>query len=234
MPICPRCGFETAGGSSACPLCGSALGAPAQREGGRAAWEDEAVPFPRNLLETWRESLFGPGAFFGRVAYEGSLARPLLYYLVISVASAFFTLWWEAVGWVPGRALLGDRSGAEALVNFFLSPFAALFGLAGWTLVLHLFVLLLAPSRRGLGATARVVCYSSGPMVLTAVPFLGAVVGGVWTLVLQVVGVRVAHRTTAGRAAAAVLLPLGGVLLLALLVVMLVVVVGLGFLEMYR
>lgn len=236
MPICPGCGFEATAGSTACPLCGHDLTPPASETEDRLpAWEDAAVPFPRNLLETWRESLFEPGRFFGGVAYEGSLARPLLYYLVIAVAGAFFTLWWQAVGWMPARALLGgDTSGPEALVSFFLSPFAALFGLAVWTLVLHLFVVIVAPRRRGLGATARVICYSGGPMVLTAVPFLGVLVGGVWTVVLQVVGIRSAHRTTTGRAVAAVLLPVAALLLLVGMLVVVAVVAGLALLEMYR
>jgi hypothetical protein len=39
------------------------------------------------------------------------------------------------------------------------------------------------------------------------VPIVGTLVGAVWGIVLQVVGIRTAHRTTTGRAALVVILP---------------------------
>lgn len=213
MPVCTHCGFEVGPEAEACPLCGTGLsGGPAAGPGpAPVAWEDAAVAFPRDLLLTWRESLFEPAAFFARVGWAGGLARPVLYYLVVSVVGAFFTLWWEAVGWAPSLGIAGleerIEGGAGALVNFFLSPFIALAALGIAGLVLHLFALLLAEDRRPLGDTYRVLCYGSGPGVFTAIPFAGPLVAAVWTVVLYVFGIREAHRTTTGRAAAIVLLP---------------------------
>lgn len=241
MPACPHCGFEVTEGAADCPLCGSELAPPGSDPGaagfgapdpsgsrsGDAApdgplpeWEDPGVSFPESFVRTWTESLLNPARFFPRVPWEGPLARPLLYFLLVSVAGAFFTLWWSALGLagtLPFALPVADLDvgrGALALVEFFLTPFAALLGLVLWTLILHLFALFLAPERRGLRATARVLCYASGPAVFTLVPFLGPLVGFFWGLVLQVLGLRAAHRTTTGRAVAIVLLPMGIFLLL--------------------
>lgn len=244
MAVCPHCGFEAEEGASACPLCGTRLGAStgseagvdvataAEAPGGGAGaaapepaegpppWEDPGASLPENFIATWRESVFEPGRFFPRVPWEASLPRPVLYLLIVMVIAAFFNLWWSALGVAAPLALgvtgqeAGMGRGAAALVEFFISPFAALFSLAISTLVFHFFALFLAPQHRGLGATARVICYASGPAVFSIVPILGQLVGFVWGLVLTVVGVREAHRTTTGRAAAIVLLPLG--ILLAL------------------
>lgn len=243
MPICPHCGFEADPGARACPLCGSGpLGPATEAEdaGPGPAWEDPGRAFTDRLLRTWRESLFEPTAFFRRARRGSSLSGPLLYFLLVTVVGAFFSLWWDALGVVPrgwdGVPVLGLRAEVDeaggALVGFFISPFAALVGLALWTLMLHLFVVVLVPDRRPLGSTARLLCYSAGPGVLSAVPILGSVVGAVWMAVLQIVGVREVHGATTGRAAAAVLAPLGILLLVGILLFALLLT-GAALLESY-
>lgn len=240
MPSCQHCGFDAGPEAERCPLCGSAPEGDAGKRGGRMEgsappWEERNRPAVDRLVETWRESLFRPAPFFRRVGRSGGLAGPLLYYLLATVVGAFFALWWELAGVGPGPWQLGGDGvspAAGALAGFFLSPFAALMSLAIWTLVLHLFVVLLVPARSPLGATARVICYSAGPSVFSAVPLLGPLVGVVWTLVLQVVGIREVHATTTGRAAAAVLVPLGLTVLAILgLAILVAVVAGSALLE---
>lgn len=235
MPTCPHCGHEADRGEARCPLCGSPLepepgpAGKAEPGAGLPAWEDPAVAFPADLWRTWRRSVLEPGAFFAGVPWGGGLARPVLYYLILSITAAFFTLWWEALGWMPVFPIppeMGSERGALALVDFFLSPFVALLGLGIGSLVLHLFAILLAPDRRGLGATVRVLSYGAGPAVFAVVPVLGPLVGLAWSLVLHVVGMREAHRTTTGRAAAIVFLPLAVFLALVVLTILALVLVA--------
>lgn len=242
MPICPHCGFEADPGSRACPLCGSGPLQHAQPgEGARAipAWEDPGLPFGTRLATTWKESLFEPAAFFRRVGRSQSVSGPLLYYLLVTVVGAFFSMWWEAAGvWPPIwegappgiAAEVGEP--AAAVFRFFLSPFIALVGLAVWTLVLHLFVLLFVPERQPIGSTARALCYSAGPTVFAVVPFLGGLVALAWITVLQVIGLREVHETTTGRAAVVVLAPLAIVFLMVVFLVVLLAA-GAALLETY-
>ncbi len=233
MPICPHCGFESGHGNIECPLCGTRLSEAAvahhdQTRAGSVAWEDSSVAFPASLLRTWRDSLFQPAAFFRRLAWEGSLARPLLYYLLVSITSAFFVLLWRSTDAPLLTAAFRPAAPLAPLVQFFLEPFAALIVLGLGVLVLQLFAVILAPARRGMRATARVFCYSAGPAVFTAAPVLGPAVGAVWSLVLLVMGLREAHRTTPGRAAAIVLIPVVGFLIVLGSLLVLLVLAGLA------
>lgn len=258
MPTCPGCGFEAEPGRDDCPVCGRRLseagggedtgpspgGTGPARKGaapppeGPTAWEDASVPFPRNLVETWTESLFRPVALFGRLSLDDSLLRPVLYLILVSVAGAFLDLLSAVVGL---RAPVGEalrevyglevavRSGQLELVSFFASPFSALLLLLIGTLVVHVFVRLLVSDARRMGATARILCYAWGPGVFG---FLGAA-GGLpgllaslvvtaWLFGLVAVGVREVHRTRTGRAVLVVVAPL---LLLGLLIFLLGLVV---------
>lgn len=220
MYVCPHCGHEAE--SDVCPLCGTEMGAGTEGAGDRPAppgrgagvgraspggpppFEDPAEGFLGGLWRSWKESLLRPSRFFSRVGDGGTILRPLLYYLIVTVVGAFFTLMWQSV-WislvqVEGYAEVGEAMAVGPVLSFFFSPFVALVVLVMGVLVYHLGALVLAPDRQGMAATARVVCYAAGPAVLAAVPVLGSLVAGVWTLVLQVVGLREAHRTTTGRA----------------------------------
>ncbi len=88
-------------------------------------------------------------------------------------------------------------------------------------------MLLLLDRRKGIGATARVFCYSWGPGVFALFPILGPPVGFVWSVVLLVIGVREAHQTTSGRAAAVVLTPLFALVLLLAILATLLILLGL-------
>ncbi len=223
MPVCSHCGFE-AGDVPACPLCGSSIlpsvpPGPGHRECPHEEaqtrlpeWEDPVVSFPRNLTGTWIRSLMNPGHFYAGVPFQAPVMRPLLYFLIVTIVSAAFNLWLSAIGVSSDFVYesLGYESmmdSSSTVINFWLTPFVSLGVLIAWTLILHLFVLILAPERRGPGATARVLCYSVGPSIFTLVPIVGTLVGAVWGIVLQVVGIRTAHRTTTGRAALVVILP---------------------------
>jgi hypothetical protein len=82
-------------------------------------------------------------------------------------------------------------------------PLALLIGAA----IQHLFLFLLGGAKRGFIATFRVQCYASAPLVLSIAPGCGSVVGGLWALVLAIIGLSAAHGISNGRAASAVLLP---------------------------
>ena len=208
---------------------------------GRIPWEDPGRGFPANLGATLAESLAGPSGFFRRIDPDVPFSRPLLYYLVVSVAGALFSALWTVSGGGPavpaemtealGYGGLGDPAARGWVVlEFFLSPFLALLGLAIWTVLIHPFCRLFADSRRPLSETGRVICYATGPAVLSIVPWVGGFAAAAGILVLTVVGLRERHRTTTGRAVAAVLIPLIGVtfLLVTLILFSLAVLGSLG------
>lgn len=190
------------------------------------AWEEGRLSSPAGMARTWWESLTRPTAFFERVDFAGSLARPVLYFLVVSIAASLLAVL-AALGGMDRAALdfFTEQYGVDArgvlVLGFFLSPFYALIGLGLASVVLHSFATLLAPDHGGLKATTRVVCYGAAPGVFAWVPYVGGVVALAWWAFLLAKGFRRAHSATPGRAAAIVLVP--GIL--ALLAVVLLVIV---------
>ncbi|MFQ5746820.1 MAG: YIP1 family protein [Gemmatimonadota bacterium] len=230
MSECGHCGFDVRSGDDACPLCGTpvtAVAAPARP----VPWEDPEVGFASGLWRTWKQSVIAPGEFFGGVDWNGPLGRPILYYLLLGVISALFSLLWIFAGVSDpfGGTDVGLEPRRFGLFVFFLSPFLGLLVLGMQTLVYHLFVAMLARDRRPMSATARAVSYAAGPAAFTAVPLLGALMAGIWTIVMVVFGLRAAHRTTTGRAVVVVILPfvLAVVLVLGFFLLLLVAVSGL-------
>ena len=175
-------------------------------------WEDPGTPFPSALAATWRTTLMEPGDFFRRVDYGGGFLRPLLYFLLVVVTWALLALAWQLV--VPSPLPGMESDGAAAALSFFVMPFLALVGLIVGSLVVHA-VAAFAGAGRGLGATARVLCYAAGPAVFAVVPLVGAVVAAGWSFAIQVRGLEEAHGLRTGEAVVAALVP--GVLLASVL-----------------
>ncbi|MCL7926904.1 MAG: YIP1 family protein [marine benthic group bacterium] len=175
-------------------------------------WEDPSSGFPSNLARTWIESLTEPVPFFRALEPEAPVARAVLYFLLMAVGAAFFSLLWGLAGSAPelppaAAGLVDLDTQSLQLFGFFLSPFANLLLLGLAALAVHLFVRMLTDSRLSMLATTRVVCYASGPALLTIVPWVGEIAGWIGSAVLLSIGVREVHGTTTGRAALTVLLP---------------------------
>ena len=175
-------------------------------------WEDPGVGFPANLGRTWIESLTRPVEFFRALEPEAPLARAVLYYLMMGIGAALFSLLWGVAGSAPelppeAASVIDLDPRALQLFGFFISPFANLILLGLAVLAVHAFVRLLTDSDRSAVATARIICYASGPALLTIVPWAGEVAGWIGSAVLLGIGVREVHGTTTGRASLIVLLP---------------------------
>jgi len=185
-------------------------------------WEDPEVGFPEDLGRTWIESLTAPVSFYRRLEPEAPLARAVLYFLIMAVGAALFSLLWGLAGSAPdlppeAAAVMDLDPRGIQLFGFFLSPFANLILLGMASVSVHLFVRLLTDSRHQFLATTRVICYASGPALLTIVPWAGEIAGWIGSAILLTIGIREVHGTTTGRATLTVLFPvLLAVLLTAL------------------
>jgi hypothetical protein len=61
---------------------------------------------------------------------------------------------------------------------------------------------------RGFGVTLRAVAYGSTPQLLGVLPICGAIVGGLWSMVLVIIGAIYGHGTDGWRAILGYFLPL--------------------------
>jgi hypothetical protein len=164
-----------------------------------------------------------PGSFFRAMPIAGGLGSPLLYAVVIGwvglAAAAFYqAIFRSVVG--SGFAGLGAERPEIAAVLAWVEGWAGfvaqvvfggvfvVIGVFFASGILHLVLMLLGGARRDFEATFRVVSFSQATSILFLVPFCGQLVGGIWCLVLYVLGLAQAHGIGHGKAAAAVLLPI--------------------------
>ena len=173
----------------------------------------------RVLVDTTRQVITAPRAFFASMPTRGGIGAPLLYgVLVGSLALVLMIAGVLAVGGLlemvaprPGAGPSGATTPGELLVVFVFWVFATpvgmvviLFTEAGLT---HLLLMMLGGAREGFEATFRVSCYARAATLAMAVPIVGWVAGPVWLVVVRVLGLMAAQRCGVGRATAAVLLP---------------------------
>jgi len=181
-------------------------------------WEQSGYPFFNALFDTTKLFLTQPTETYARVSSAVSMWRPFLYGCILGILLNIVTSTYQFLlrlmmgdnmpGWL-GQEMGPTTSAATAYaVNIFVSPFAIPLGLLFGSCVIHLFLALLGGSKGGFGSTVRALSYSYAPAVFAIVPACGAVVAGIWGVVLCVFGLAVLHHTSRGKAAAAILLPI--------------------------
>jgi hypothetical protein len=180
-------------------------------------WEDRGrYGFFGALIETTKQLLMTPTDFFKAMPVTGGMGAPLLYAVIVGTMATWVGLLYQAVqtallgggafrlpSWVAalqGTAVLG--------IVAVMAPLLVVIGVFIGAGISHVILLLFGGARRGFEATFRVMAYSVAPGILAIVPFCGGVVGGVWRLVLQIIGLAEAHGISKGLAAVAVLLPI--------------------------
>jgi len=164
-------------------------------------WEGARASFPADLFRSWMDVMTRPGEFFRMMDPEIPFVRPLVFYLLFIVLGA-------GLNALSSLAFPADEMFRPYIwLMFFLSPFTGLLALLINTGITHLGVRLFIPSAKPIHVTGRVMCYAAATSVLTIVPWLGWLVGAIWSFVLMIVGIRWTHGATFGRAVAAVVVP---------------------------
>jgi hypothetical protein len=169
-----------------------------------------------SFFQTWRQSVFQPKMFFRELPVPRPVGPAVLYYLLVGIPAIGITLFWRALftmamsalGIAAPEELASEFGGWMPVLYFLFSPVVLLLGLGISFTVTHLLLLILGGARRGAGTTMRVLCFAYGPALFAVVPFIGSFVGGVWSVILAIIGLCEGHRTDGWRAAVAILLPI--------------------------
>ena len=191
-------------------------------------WENlERHGFFAGLWATIKGAVFYPGQFFRGLPAGGGLAKATGFYVLLSMfASAMQTVWFalffdtlnqrfhfppeiaEHVQFSLGQNLLGITV---------LTPALALLKIGLGAAILHLALRTMNASSGGFAATWRVIAYTGATAIFSLVPFLGMLADLLWWMVIFLIALKEAHRTTYGRVLLAIHLPVL-VLILALVV----------------
>jgi len=192
--------------------------------GSTVPFEDHSLPFATRFLETLKLAFSDPVRMFSGMR-EGDIGDPLIYGVVIGTIAAVFSSIWQllfgSMGSLVGGAGPGEfiLSTGFVLVFMIFSPVLAAACVLISAAIYHLMLMLLGDGQRGFSVTLRAVAYGQSPVLLGVVPFCGGIIGGIWSIVLVILGAAYGHPTDGWRAAVAYFLPMifccGGLLFLA-------------------
>lgn len=193
-------------------------------------WENRATRgFFEAFFQTVIMVLTKPVEAFEAMRKEGGLTDPLIYAFIGGCAgtlvSFLFSFMSSSLGLAADKnsafgALIGAGVGAVATV--ILVPFFVVIGVFIGAAIYHVCLMIVGGANRPFETTFRVVCFTSGSAnLLMMIPFCGGIIAGVWSLVVNCIGLARAHKTDTWRAVVAVFLPVivccGGGLIIAMI-----------------
>jgi hypothetical protein len=159
------------------------------------------------MIQTVKQSLFSPQQFFSGIPKKGGLLTPFLYALILDTLGTMVSFLWSMAFGNAFPEVLGV-SGSSGVALGLLIPLLVFISIVVWAVTLHVSLLLVGGARQDFETTFRVVCYTSGVEIFSAIPILGGIVKSVWKIYITVIGVREAHGISTGRAIGALCIPL--------------------------
>lgn len=170
-----------------------------------------------DIIETAKGFLLQPVQSFQK-ARVTALGDAIKYFIILLIINTILTVIVDlvlgsailsAINQVMGQIGMGELFLAETLgmavaaIILVIISLIMVFVIGGW---LHLFVYLLG-GRKGYIETVKALLFGSTPYMLIGwIPVIGILVGGIWSLILAILGIRELHQVSTGKAAGAVIL----------------------------
>jgi hypothetical protein len=227
--ICPKCRYSKELDEdrippgvrwATCPRCKErfdfTLGWPASKRQGRKPppWERRTeIGLKTGILQTAKQAVFFPRAFFRNTAVEGGVGEPLAFGILFGSIGLMFELFWQALTGEEGlSSIQADFMADYGASLIFLAataicPLAATFMICVTSLLLHLLLTTVGGARNGFEATFRTVCYSQAAQLWALVPFVGGLVATSWLMGVQLIGIRESHGVSYARVLIAFFVP---------------------------
>ncbi len=184
-----------------------------------------------DFLEKVKGLLLDPSKTFDSLKDE-PLEEAIKYYAIIAaIYSALFALMFAFAGSLFGSmmgfrnlgTMMGAGAGIGAAVIFFVMFMIFLIASAfiGGA-ILHIFVYI-AGGRKGIVQTIKAGMYGSTPSLLLGWIPLVSIIAAIWSLIVEIIGIRQLHELTTGRAILAILIPIILAIILAMVLAALLV-----------
>lgn len=179
---------------------------------------------PTETFNTVKEEGWG-----GSIGYFAKLLIIFAILLAVVIVAIFAAIWglleaFISAG-VPGLGgFLGLATEIIAVFALISVIIGGIIGILVGSLWMHIWVYAVG-GRKGVGQTIKSMAYGSTPALLLGwIPFLG-IIGGIWSLVVSIIGIRQLHEISTGRAVLAYLL---GALIIPLIIVIVIFIALLG------
>jgi len=241
MVTCPQCGFEQPE-TDECVKCGIIISKYTQfQEMARSVegqvreistveytpWESGGG-FIGAFFKTTQEVLFSPNRFFKKISSGEGYWAPLIYGLITGIigqGAAIFWLWLLMAQFIPIERL-PFQYGTSILKIIVPLPFQEAIAIFIGSGVIHLCLMIVRGNNGGYKTTFRAIAYSYSAYLFGIIPFIGLLIGGIYAIILTIIGVREGHGISTGKAVLAVLLPvivIFGLIFIAIFLVMMFV-----------
>ena len=216
-PSCPQCGGDKVLYVAATEDNSQQYAEHVHEAPGRTGcpWENRGnVGWVGGMLQTIRGCLMEPSEMFSRMETRGDMASPLLFVVILGSVGGLFSIVWQnlfqsILGTSPQPAMPAIVQHLSIVAGLIIVPVIIVMSMFISAGILHLCLLMLGAADEGFEATFRTVCYASGSTALLAVvPFCGSIVGGIWNMVITIIGLHKMHEAPLGRVVVAYFLPL--------------------------
>lgn len=177
--------------------------------------EEKKESFLKSIWIDFKMVLFSPKLFFSEY-YDVDLKRSFIFGLFIGSIGSMFSLFWQLLIMakkIPSFLSLLQESPIGSIdliifLGFLFIPIMVLTGILIYSLFIHIFLFIMGAGRRGLEKTFVVICYSQAPKILSIIPMLGGIVGFIWRIIIQIIGLKYVHNTTYLRVIIAFIIPI--------------------------
>ena len=207
----------------------------AESEVGRQAtpWEHRSeLGLWQGISKTFKAVLFSPVEIFSTMTYKGGIKEPLAFGLLLGSIGGMFGFFWQFLVMSGGLLAIDHEIMSHFTISLIFFGIAIVFPLFVTiaifvaSAILHLLLLIVRGGKNGFEATFRVVSYSQAIQIWGLIPFIGGLIGGLWILIVQIIGLREIHETSYLRVILALLIPLALVLLLVMAIVIPLLIFG--------
>lgn len=160
---------------------------------------------------------------FERMSLSVDLVRPIAYFVAWALIGACIGQLWSYLFFDSYLGLIRSLAGSQferfapfihkpgpfqLFLGLVVTPLFALVVLFVWSALVHVMLVLFGGAHRGFAATLRVMCYAETTQIAAVLPGVGGLIALPWRLILEMVGLSLAHKTEGWKAALAILMPL--------------------------
>jgi predicted Zn finger-like uncharacterized protein len=172
-------------------------------------WERASSGYPRAFVQTFLEVVATPKTFFSAMPVGHGMLRPLLFFLVIIQAVALSQAIWQLLGIIPPSVFTENLGRTiQAALVLVLYPLEVCLFLFLDTAINHFFLRLFRADTKGFEGTFRAVVYSSAPMLLMIIPYIGLPLAMIGVVIYKFLGLRHVHGATTKQVLAVLVLPM--------------------------
>lgn len=206
---CGNCGKDIIDiDAGVCPHCNSEFELPDKT----IPWEErKSLGIVEAFGATFMLSMTKPSIFYRRLPLKGGIFNPILYALICGLAGTLIDLAWQLI--IPSMRFIeeglpaADQKDEFYFIIAILSPLIIPLALFINTGILHFSSLLLGVKNSEFETTLKVISYGSGANLLVIIPVVGIIIGVIWKLALEVIGLREVYSISTRRALTVVFLP---------------------------